>query len=350
MYVLCAGMYRACSTWQYDVVCHLLEQRRSVYRLGYVTGERFAAEQARWATTAGWQVLKSHEEHPRFATALERGDAIVVYAYRDLRDVVFSMLHKRSVSFETFVRQGMIHQILANDRFWSSQPHRLSQRYEDIVSEPAQAVQQLGTHVGLEISLADACMVAQKYSFEANRRRVNALAHRLWSEGFDLTDPANAQWYDGETLLHWNHMREGRVGGWRELATPRQKAILARLVASWLEEHGYEPDSAWAEEAEKPLARVSGGWRSRVSLAWEMARADLACRLRCASLRRPRTARLVKRFVGLPALAPVAAPARPMPIGPRFRRDRAEAGAIEHPHPGRSRETHEAPARAGESE
>ena len=40
--VMCAGMYRACSTWQYEVVAHLLERRCDGRRLGYLTGEQYA--------------------------------------------------------------------------------------------------------------------------------------------------------------------------------------------------------------------------------------------------------------------------------------------------------------------
>ncbi len=42
--VICAGMYRACSTWQYEVVAHLLEHHRSGRRLGYLTAEEYARE------------------------------------------------------------------------------------------------------------------------------------------------------------------------------------------------------------------------------------------------------------------------------------------------------------------
>ena len=44
--VICAGMYRACSTWQYEVVGHLVEQRLKGRRLGYVTGDGYS--RARW--------------------------------------------------------------------------------------------------------------------------------------------------------------------------------------------------------------------------------------------------------------------------------------------------------------
>src|SRR5947209_10846769 len=106
MDVLCVGMYRACSTWQYEVIAHLLERHRGGERLGYVDGEQYAAldRRAGTGTGAGWRVLKSHEGHRSFARALAGGRAVAVYAYRDVRDVVFSLMHKRGIRFEQLVR------------------------------------------------------------------------------------------------------------------------------------------------------------------------------------------------------------------------------------------------------
>jgi len=106
--VICGGMYRACSTWQYEVVAHLIERHLRGERLGYLTGEAYAARFApfsRRAIHAGvgrrsWRVLKSHEGHRCFARALSSGQALAVYTYRDIRDVVFSLMHKRSLAFE----------------------------------------------------------------------------------------------------------------------------------------------------------------------------------------------------------------------------------------------------------
>ena len=51
--------------------------------------------------------------------------------------------------------------------------------------------------------------------------------------------------HDEHSELHWNHIRQGRVGGWRDEATPRQLAELARLCGGWLVRNGYEHDAHW---------------------------------------------------------------------------------------------------------
>ena len=155
--VICGGMYRACSTWQYEVVAHLIEQYHGGQRLGYLTGDQYAALRAIRTPRSRmharrerrWRVVKSHEGDRSFARGRRQGRALAVYAYRDVREVVFSLMHKRGMTFEQLLRQGMIHQILANDRFWMAQPDVLVQRYEDLLADPAARRHGAARHLGI---------------------------------------------------------------------------------------------------------------------------------------------------------------------------------------------------------
>ncbi len=175
--VICAGMYRACSTWQYEVVAHLIEQFRGGKRLGYLTIEEYNALLRSDATDVPpapegsrlWRMIKSHDGHRSFARSLADGKALAVYAHRDVREVVFSLMHKRALSFDQLVRQGMIHQILENDRFWMRQPDVLVQRYDDLLADPVTGVKELAHHLGLPLSEHEAARIADLYSRESNR-------------------------------------------------------------------------------------------------------------------------------------------------------------------------------------
>jgi hypothetical protein len=333
MYVLCAGMYRACSTWQYEVIAHLLERHRAGRRLGYLTGEEFAARDARDDGRGAWQVLKSHEGHPRFARAIAEGRACVIYAHRDVRDVAFSLMHKRGLSFEDLTRRGMIHQVLVNDRFWSSQPRGLSQRYDDLVADPASGVCQIADHLGITLSRDEAEAIAAEYSFQNNRRRTIELGNRLRAEGVDLGDPANRQYYDQRTLLHWNHLREGRPGNWRDVASPRQRSVLSKVCDRWLASRGYEVDTFDASTTSLPRLDALRRERDRI-YGW------LACTLRGASVRYPLAARVFKAALGIATSAPAARPVRP-PVRTRpavaWAPHNARPNAVPKPHFARNR-------------
>ncbi len=324
MYVLCVGMYRACSTWQYEVIAHLLERHRGAVRLGYLTGDQFEALDDSESDDGTWKVLKSHEEHGRFARVLREGRAVAVYAHRDVRDVAFSLVHKRKLDFQTLVTQGMVHQVLANDRFWSRQPRSITQRYDELVADPITGVAELAAHLGLTLEPGEAARVAAEYSFEANRKRTSQLGRKLQQSGLDLDDPSIAQTHDRQTLLHWNHMREGRVGDWRDRATPDQRATLARICGRWLDAHGYEADDpkAIAEIlAAEPDARFDS-----IRRALAIVRGSIACRLRCLSLRHPELARKIKPLLGIRPDAPLAPPS-PVTLPANARVDPAEAHA-----------------------
>ena len=242
-------MYRACSTWQYEVVGHLVENHLKGRRLGYVSGESYETleclgpwRKARGGSTP-WRVLKSHEGARSFSRALESGQALAVYVYRDLRDVIFSLIHKRGTSFRQLLRQGMIHQLLANDRFWRRQPRVLVQRYEDLVDDPVTGVVQLARHLGLGVARREAAAIAEEYSLASNRTRIETLRRQLVEAGIDLHDPANHQICDSTTLLHWNHLRPGRAGSWQADATPDQRALMRTICDPWLLANGYKTTS-----------------------------------------------------------------------------------------------------------
>jgi Sulfotransferase domain len=317
-------MYRACSTWQYEVVAHLIERHRDGQRLGYLTSDEYAelvrSEGSGPSVPARrrWRVLKSHDGAPCFARALAAGRACVIYSYRDVRDVVFSMMHKRGLPFEKLLREGTIHQILANDRFWACQPDVMVQRYEDLITDPVGGVVGLAHHLGIALEPGEAERIAGEYSQESNRARTTALRARLQEAGVDLSSPSNAQICDASTLLHWNHMRTAG-SSWRELATLQETVLLHRLCGRWLQAHGYALASG-APRAVPARAPV----RARLASQGDLVVGRVNFLARAVSLRFPRTARRIKRL-----LAGSTEPVRGARTWPEAQADAAAAPVVE---------------------
>ncbi len=306
--VICGGMYRACSTWQYEVVAHLIEHHLGGQRLGYLTSDEYSelvrndasAATAAVPQTARWRVVKSHDRDRAFARAVAEERAVAIYVYRDLREVVYSLMHKRGITFEQLLRHGMIHQVLANDRFWMAQSDVLVQRYEDLLAEPARGVAELARHLGIRIEESEAAGIAAEYSHESNRARAEALRTRLEEAGVNLENASNLQICDSKTLLHWNHIRQPDARSWHALATVRQRRLLERLCGRWLKARGYPPD---------PNENGTGAISLRERLSDEIdvmvGRANYLARF--GSQRFPRAARLVKRLLGMPLDTPAGA-------------------------------------------
>ncbi len=207
-------------------------------------------------------------------------------------------MHKRAKTFEQILQQGMIHQILANDRFWMSRPHVLvPAAHEDLLSHPSAGFKELASHLALALTEGEAQRIADQYSQESNRARTEALRHRLEQAGVDLQNAGNTQICDPSSLLHWNHMRQKGAGSWQTSATPRQIAILHRLCGRWLMAHGYS--------LEEGIPTRKNDLSIRGLLEFLHGEVDLLVGLanflvRTTSLRFPRTARTVKRLLGMP--------------------------------------------------
>jgi len=247
MYVFCVGMYRSCSTWQYNVACRLLERHRDARRLGPLTEEAFQEIDRRGHDTSSWLVLKCHDSNPSFAAALAEGRALALYSFRDLRDVCYSLMHKFGQTFEQVTEpRGLLRGCVAGDAFWTAQTRTLCQQYERLMEQPLAGVREIAAHLGVEPAEGEAESLVDEFSLPANRQRAAHFADRLRQEGHDLSDPANALLWDPDSLLHWNHIRTGEAGSWRRLSDSSQLATLALACGPWLIERGYETDFSWA--------------------------------------------------------------------------------------------------------
>ena len=192
-------------------------------------------------------VLKSHDAHEMFATALRAGQARATYSFRDLRDVAYSLMHKFQVGFQDVVALGgLLAHCLRNDAFWTNLPNMFTQRYEEMIEQPEVAVRRIARFIGFEITDNLARVLALDYSLHRNIARTRELSQRFREAGVDLDDPANSLVDDDHTLLHWNHCRTGGVGTWKELATLEQRIALGEACGEWLIRRGYETNLEWA--------------------------------------------------------------------------------------------------------
>lgn len=242
MFAICAGMYRAGSTVQYQIACHLIEHWYQGTRLGYL-GFEHLAEFRREAVDNRWRAFKVHEWHPSLAGLVTEGRAKCFYSYRDIRDVVYSLMHKRGQRFDEVT--SLISPILRDDRLWRGQPCTLVQRYEDTMHDRPSAVGEMASFLEITITREECEQIADAYSLDANRERASRLAARLRERGVDLDDPVNLLRREQKSQLHWNHIRPSTGSSWRDLASPSEIETLRRLCAPWLIENGYERDDQW---------------------------------------------------------------------------------------------------------
>lgn len=225
MFAIAGGMPRSGSTLVYQVVCHLVERHLDGVRLGRAD-LGLLPEYRREVRDNRWRVIKTHFFDPGVKCLIGEGRAAAFYIYRDIRDVLCSMMRLDKKGFEQpFADLPMF---MHNDRLWKESGHTLVQRYEAVIGDVPKAVGQMAAHLHVRLEEGEAAAIAALYSIDANRARAKA--------------PEDCP----EMLLRRSHIHTGEAGRWRSTLTGPQIEAVRTVCGDWLVAAGYESAHDWA--------------------------------------------------------------------------------------------------------
>jgi hypothetical protein len=234
MWIFCCGMIRSGSTVQYEITQDIIETQAGGKGLGFVRPQQFIDLSSRHDAREQHFVIKCHafiaDALPLFVT----GQARAIYVYRDLRDVVVSMMRKQRRDFDSRWVRGLLRNCLTASREWQNVGHILVSRYEDMVGDLRGEAHRIAEHLGMQISDQYARELADKYALEQQKRRI---------QGFDFRSVGirteSGSWMDPKTLLHDDHIHSGASGHWKTKLLPLQVAFIEACAQDWMVRHGY---------------------------------------------------------------------------------------------------------------
>lgn len=218
MIIFCCGMRRSASTFHYHLTRELLPDYTD---LGWITWQEFNP------LLGQNSILKCHPFIPDYSPLakhlFESGEAKAVYIYRDIRDVISSILRLEKDTGQSFISnlEDDINSILSTFYKWTSLKNVYISRYEQVVKYPIVEVLLLAQYLGVKITYRKAVQIARKYNPENQRKRQPIL-----------------EW-DSSTTMHPYHIGTGEIGQWRHTLTPEQLEIVLSLAGNWLKELDY---------------------------------------------------------------------------------------------------------------
>jgi hypothetical protein len=259
MVVLCAGMFRSGSTWQYQVTVELAQRSGRPFRAHGMPHQKLVPGLVGDHAGDGvLHIIKTHTPDVIIREYLDHDGVRVLFSERDFRDVVYSMMHKLNASFEVAVRQWrVVENARINEVFWTMARNKVVQSYADWMADARPFARAIAALMDIAVDDAAVEAIVKKFCLESQKRETARVADRLRRDGVNLEDRKNTFQSDPHSLLHWNHIRQGRQGHWRDLATAEEKQVLLKLCGDWLIKRGYEKDNSWAH-AGALLATGSG--------------------------------------------------------------------------------------------
>lgn len=234
-WIFCAGMIRSGSTLQFQLASSMVEHALMGQRVEYVPESEFETVLHRHAEYHGLKVFKAHICTPTLAKVAQAEKAKVIYCYRDIRDVAVSAMRKFGLSFDALIDAGWLDQATLDYRAWTTMPHVLVSRYEEIIRDQRIEASRIAGFLGLDIDLNVLIQLSEQFDIPAQRQRIHALNER-YGQGVKASDII----FDDFELLHHNHIYRGEVGGWRHILSDKQKSFLTQRYSQWLSSMGYE--------------------------------------------------------------------------------------------------------------
>lgn len=236
MWIFCCGMPRSGSTLQFQITAHLVEEAGLGKRVETVRPQDFGKHRKQYAIEPGWKVFKAHTCTDKMQKEFHRDNAIGVYVYRDLRDVVLSTMRKSEKTFEELWDMGFLEDRFEEYRKWTSLPRVLVSKYETVIADLPAEVRRISLHLGLAVSEDSCHRLAVAYSLERQKERI---AESI-KNGDLRAGVVKGIFYNPVTNLHTNHIYEGVIGGWKQVLSAAQIKRLETKAGDWLLAHGYE--------------------------------------------------------------------------------------------------------------
>lgn len=256
-WVFCGGMRRAGSTVQYQMTAHIVEQAGMGQRVGFVRPAEYPALRERLADEPGWKVFKSHACTPEITAELQAGRAKGVYIYRDIRDVMLSLVRKTSKDgedpdevFTRLMQAGMIDVLLRDDAQWRSLPNVLISRYEHAIRHLSEEAGRIAAHLDIPLDAATCDAIGAQFSLDKQKARIQ--------QGDFVRQ--NRQRFDAHSMLHPDHIRSGVAGEWRDHFSREQVMWIERQAGDWLRANEYVLSGYRPSTYTRLKAKIRAGW------------------------------------------------------------------------------------------
>jgi hypothetical protein len=242
MLVICCGMMRAGSTLQYHLTTSLVEELGLGLRGGNFSEYDLPDFLRTYQPSNQITVIKCHEYVPEVAKVAQHDQVKAVYIYRDVRDVVVSMMNRDQKPFLRLVRNLPASQI-RQYHYWTNFPEVLISVYETIYQNLPLEVTRIAAFLGIHIDPAITQTIAQKYSLDAQRRRIATFDYQ--SNG--VTDRDGQGLYDPNTHMHIRHIGTAQPRQWESKLSSWQVALIEAKTYAWLVDRGYGISQPYAK-------------------------------------------------------------------------------------------------------
>ena len=226
---MCAGLFRAASTWAFNVTAEVARRGGAIARMIFAEDVATIAAQV----DQGMVIVKSHNPAADMRLLVNAAKLTTIISVRDPLDCVASLMERFGETYEKALADVVdsTHVLLATIE---ATPDALVLRYEDVDARGPSDVQRIAEHLGTVLLPASIDEIAERYGHVSVRAHIDALEA---SGVFDNRPPRNQ--YDAETHWHPGHLGSGASGRHNEVLSPGEAIAVAYATRRFRERMDY---------------------------------------------------------------------------------------------------------------
>lgn len=178
-----------------------------------------------------YRVIKEHFLSKELRDFIAQNSTLLIYSYRDIRDVVVSdmRLFKLKNTFRRTACMSILTTMKQEYQNWNSYDNILVSRYEDFAFNISQEIRRLAKFIDIALVDDEVEDIANKYSMERQTQEISTIQY---SPGKSFTFDPNSGYFK-------NHIGSGEVKQWQKILRPSQIALIEYYNYSWLTQMGY---------------------------------------------------------------------------------------------------------------
>jgi hypothetical protein len=226
-------MRRAGSTLQYQIAASIVEDHGLGIRVTWYRPAEHQSVISKLGREPGYKVFKSHLFTPAIGCQFKNSNAVALYSFRDLRDVVSSLQAKNRGVYRSDRLPGLVTSLLQQHELWTSQENIYVSRYEDTILDLESEIRNIGRFLGVPLDEGVVSQYGRRFSLHNQIDYIQSIPAE------DLVYANENDVYDRTTLLHRNHVTDGSHGRYLRDLSPAQIEVIEELAQEWLTRYGY---------------------------------------------------------------------------------------------------------------
>jgi FkbM family methyltransferase len=232
MWIFCCGALRSGSTLQFNLAGELVERLGIGKRIKYYKPNEFPEAQESEKEYKGFKVFKTHVLTDSIKKEFLEGKAVGLYSYRDIRDVIVSLMHKNSVIYSEDDIQQIAEDYMYHYSEWMSVKKYLCMtEYANLYYHLEDEVERVAFFLGQKISKSAKIDIAKFLNIESQKG--------LLESSKNFTKIGNHK-FEKNYLLHSNHINNGSVGQWKSQLSKKQLIATEKVSSDWLSSNNYK--------------------------------------------------------------------------------------------------------------